>query len=161
MLAVIVPIGLTGVLLFVLWIWAVLDVIATDSILVRNLPKGTWLFVVILVPTVGAVAWLVLGRPEGASASLGGRAATYEANPWRSTPRGYEDSPGWQSSTRPSRPESLAGVTDESLAVRERKLLEREAELEKREAKLREATMPDAADDGTGSGAGEDAHPPG
>lgn len=46
-----------------LWIFAILDVVATDEVLVRNLPKMAWLFLVILVPTVGAIAWLALGRP--------------------------------------------------------------------------------------------------
>lgn len=55
--------GLFGVFLFALWVYAVFDVIATDSMLVRNLPKITWLFVVIFVPSVGAIAWIALGRP--------------------------------------------------------------------------------------------------
>ena len=31
--------GLVGVALFALWIWAVLDVIATDRVLARNLER--------------------------------------------------------------------------------------------------------------------------
>lgn len=139
MYAVIVPIGFTGFLIFALWIWAVFDVISTDAILVRNLPKGMWVFLVIFVPTVGAIAWFLLGRPQGAGASLGGQRAGYEAKPWRPSPRGIEDAPEWTSTTAPSRP---AGLTEESLAVRERKLLEREAELAKREAELAEPEGP-------------------
>lgn len=55
--------GLFGFLAFGLWIYAVLDVIATDESLVRNLPKMVWLLLVLFVPTIGAVAWLGLGRP--------------------------------------------------------------------------------------------------
>ena len=55
--------GMFGVVLFALWVYAVLDVIATDSMLVRNLPKTTWLLLVLFVPSVGAIAWIALGRP--------------------------------------------------------------------------------------------------
>lgn len=55
--------GLTGLVLLGIWIWAIFDVIATDEAMMRNLPKGMWLLLVFLVPTIGAVAWIALGRP--------------------------------------------------------------------------------------------------
>ena len=58
--------GLAGILLLILWVYCILDVIATDEMLARNMPKMVWLLVVIFVPTVGSVAWLALGRPERA-----------------------------------------------------------------------------------------------
>ena len=130
-----------GAALLILWAWAVLDCISTDSILVRNLPKTTWLLLVLFIPTIGAVAWLLLGRPEHAGMSLGGqRSWLYEQRPSSSSgartpaPLGIEDDPGWQSNTARSAPAGLG--SEESLAIRERKLLEREAELAKREAEL-------------------------
>ena len=84
--------GIFGFALFVLWIWAVFDVIATDRALVRNLDKIMWLLLVIFIPTVGAVAWLALGRPVNAGFTPG---ATY-TRPSRldraAAPRGPEDS---------------------------------------------------------------------
>jgi hypothetical protein len=53
-----------AVLLF--WIWALLDCIATDSAMCRNLPKLLWIVLVVILPVIGAVAWLLLGRPEKA-----------------------------------------------------------------------------------------------
>jgi hypothetical protein len=47
-----------------LTLFALFDVIATDSSLCRNLPKELWILLVIFLPTMGAVAWLLLGRPE-------------------------------------------------------------------------------------------------
>ncbi len=143
MFGVVVPIGLGGAILFFLWIYCVIDVIVTDSMLTRNLPKGTWLFLVIFIPTVGSVAWLVAGRPEGASLAVGGQKANYANNPYRSSTRGYEDSPDWKSTTKPSQPAATAASTGditESAAVRERRLLEWEAELRKREDALGEDT---------------------
>ena len=58
--------GLFGAAMFVFWVWAVLDVIATDAMLMRNLEKTTWLFLVLMFPGVGAVAWVALGRPVNA-----------------------------------------------------------------------------------------------
>ncbi|MGQ0743568.1 MAG: PLD nuclease N-terminal domain-containing protein [Acidimicrobiales bacterium] len=55
-----------GVLGMVIWVAAVLDCIGTDEHRCRNLPKGTWIMLVLFVPVVGGVAWLALGRPEGA-----------------------------------------------------------------------------------------------
>jgi hypothetical protein len=136
--------GLLGGFLFVLWLWALLDVILTDSLLVRNMTKSTWIFLVLFVPTIGAVAWMLFGRPEGASLAPGGQVA-YQSNPYRSDSRSepppnryrgaVEDSPGWsRPRSAPSRPEQIAD--GESLAIRQRKLMEKEAELAKREAEL-------------------------
>lgn len=55
-----------GLVVLVLWIYCIFDVIATQESLIRNLPKFLWLIIVIILPTVGSIAWLVLGRPERA-----------------------------------------------------------------------------------------------
>lgn len=149
MLLAVVAQSLTGGLFFLFWVWAVLDVISMDSILVRNLPKPTWVMLVLFIPVVGSVAWLAVGRPVNAGFSAGSvrRPPTqrhdYYSNPGRhltAAPRGPEDDPSWQSPrARPSQSASAAassGDAEESLAARERKLLEREAELAKREAAL-------------------------
>ncbi len=116
-----------------LWIWAVLDCISTDNILVRNMPKTTWLVLVIFVPTVGAVAWLLLGRPEGAGFALGGKYQAPSATKYVTQaprPKGPDDDPNWSPRTTPSRP-----TTSEDPAAK-RRMAEWEAELEKREAAL-------------------------
>lgn len=102
--------------------------------------KGTWIFLVIFLPTVGAVAWLLFGRPEAASLVPGGQ-MTYQSNPHRSStrydtaPAGPEDTAAWSGQrTSPSRPSQTED--GESLAIRQRKLMEKEAELARREAEL-------------------------
>ena len=57
--------GLLGLLLVAFWVWAIFDVISTDEAMIRNLPKALWLLLVIILPTVGAVAWIAVGRPVG------------------------------------------------------------------------------------------------
>jgi hypothetical protein len=52
--------------LLTLWVYCIFDVIRTNEANVRNLPKPVWLLVVVFLATVGALAWLVLGRPSRA-----------------------------------------------------------------------------------------------
>ena len=66
------PFGLLGLLLLLLWIWAIFDVIATDASIVRNLPKTLWIFLVIFLPDIGSIAWLLLGRPQYDNFTPGG-----------------------------------------------------------------------------------------
>ena len=56
--------GLIGFLLIALWLYCIFDVIATDEILIRSLPKMAWLIIVIIIPDIGSIAWLALGRPQ-------------------------------------------------------------------------------------------------
>ena len=86
--------GLIGFLLIALWLYCIFDVIATDEILVRSLPKLAWLFIVIILPTIGSIAWLALGRPVFAGWRPGGTGE-------RPTRRviGPEDRPDFSSST--------------------------------------------------------------
>ncbi len=128
--------GLFGLAALAFWVWAVLDVIATDRILIRNLDKMAWLFLVLIFPTVGGVAWVALGRPANAGFSPGSTSTrptlTYQDR--KPAPRGIEDSDAWRATTQPSEPSS------ESQAARERRLQEWEAELDKRAAELDDRT---------------------
>jgi hypothetical protein len=56
--------GAFGLALLVLWVFCIVDVIRTPDIDVRNLPKLLWLFIVLLIPDIGSILWLILGRPQ-------------------------------------------------------------------------------------------------
>ena len=60
--------GAVGVAVFCLWIFCLVDVIVTDDSLCRHLPKMLWLLVVLLLPLVGSILWLAVGRPRVYSA---------------------------------------------------------------------------------------------
>jgi len=51
------------IIVLALWIFSIVDVIRSDGSQVRNLPKRTWLPIVVLVPIVGSVMWFGIGRP--------------------------------------------------------------------------------------------------
>lgn len=55
--------GIVAIVVLAVWIWALVDCITTDSELCRNLPKGVWLIIVLLFFDLGAILWVLLGRP--------------------------------------------------------------------------------------------------
>lgn len=60
-----------GLVVFVLWVFCVIDVIGARDADVRNLPKVGWLVLVLIFPLVGSVAWLAAGRPQTARTAPG------------------------------------------------------------------------------------------
>ena len=56
--------GVVAIGFVVLWIYCIYDVITTDDAIVRHLPKLVWLVIVVLVPDIGSLLWLGLGRPR-------------------------------------------------------------------------------------------------
>ena len=125
--------GLAGLATFVLWVFCIFDVIAAEESLVRNLPKTLWLVVVIFIPTLGSIAWLVLGRPQNVGWTPG--STDYRA-PRRAI--GPEDAPEWSTAFPPRESE------------RTRRLQEWEAELQRREDDLRRREQRPPESDGSG-----------
>jgi len=126
--------GLVFLILFAFWIWAILDVIATDSGLSRNLPKGVWLILVLLLPDIGSLAWLLLGRPDKGSWRPG---STDYSAPRR--PIAYEDHPRY--SATPEITDRRSQELDRRLDAWEAEQRVKKAELDRREAELREREL--------------------
>jgi len=127
--------GVVGLVLLGLWLFAIFDVISTDSALCRNLPKGIWLMIVLFLPDIGSIAWLLLGRPESAGFRPGDTTMRTSRRPI-----GPEDAPSYQ-----SRSEELNRRLEEWEADQQRRSAELqgrdlgawEAELARREEELR------------------------
>jgi hypothetical protein len=51
-----------GVVTLVMLVYAVVDLTRTPGAQVRTLPKPLWYLVLLLLPLLGSVAWLFLGR---------------------------------------------------------------------------------------------------
>jgi len=113
--------GVVGLALLVLWIFCILDVISTEEVLCRNLPKYVWLLIVIILPDVGSIAWLLLGRPAGAGFRLGSQVGVYKP---QKRAIGPEDSPDFLASMERKRLESWA----QELRRREEELRRKENE---------------------------------
>lgn len=116
--------GLIALLYFAFWVWAIFDVIATDLSRVRNIPKGVWLMLVIFFGALGSIAWLLLGRPEGATLGLGGTRS-----------RAGHDEPVWMQED--ARRRRLAEMDEElDRRIEARRLQEWEEDLRRREGEL-------------------------
>lgn len=112
------------VALAILWMYCILDVIASDAVLVRNLPKMVWLMIVVFIPDIGSVAWLALGRP----AYAGWRPGDTEpraAGAGRPYARGPEDDSRFISPAHPSAGSAALQAWEDDLARRERELRKR------------------------------------
>ena len=62
--------GVPVLLLVLLWLYCLFDAISAEPARVRNLPKGAWVVIVLLLPDIGSLLWLVAGRPQGPKRSL-------------------------------------------------------------------------------------------
>jgi len=111
--------GALGIALIFLWIFCIFDVIVTPQDETRNMPKVLWLLVVLIVPEVGSIAWLLLGRPRRARAAAAWPRPSRQ-EPRRKGPLGPEDSPQF-----------MSGIDEQ------RRLRAWETELQKREDDLR------------------------
>jgi len=56
-------VNLLFALMVIVWVFSVIDVLTTDAAEVRSLPKWAWIAIVVVGFVVGAVAWLLVGRP--------------------------------------------------------------------------------------------------
>ena len=52
--------GVVGLALLVLWIFCILDVISTEEVLCRNLPKYVWLLIVIKIIVLILLIWIIV-----------------------------------------------------------------------------------------------------
>ena len=133
-----------------IWLYAVLDAASSDRTQVRSLPKGLWVTIIVLTFAIGAVAWLVYGRPRAAGPrrpTLGSTGRTA----WPSRPGHSPQAPTNGLFGRDSRPapdddpEFLAGLDRRAAQEHEKLLGSWEEDLRRREEQLRRE---DSGEDG-------------
>ncbi|HYZ92937.1 MAG TPA: PLD nuclease N-terminal domain-containing protein [Actinomycetota bacterium] len=108
--------GLVFVAAIGIWFYCIYDVIRTDAAAIQHLHKVVWLAFVLLVPTVGALAWLFLGRPEPIGSRL--------FEPRHPAGRAPDDSPEFLASLsdeikRRRRAEEIRAQDEDSAAIDE------------------------------------------
>ncbi|WP_130177012.1 PLD nuclease N-terminal domain-containing protein [Cryobacterium sp. SO1] len=63
-----------GVVVVILTVYAAVDCAVFDRNRIRGIPRWAWILVIILLPVIGPVLWLLIGRGRRTSAaSTGGR----------------------------------------------------------------------------------------
>jgi hypothetical protein len=94
---------LVPLLIILVTVYAVVECIQTEESQVRNLHKLIWILLIVIAPPVGAIAWLIAGRPQSILPGGGpgghgpggpGAGTTGRGRP--SAPRGPEDDPDIQ-----------------------------------------------------------------
>ena len=120
--------GFVPLVLLALWLYCILDVIASDEALMRNLPKPLWLVIVIFLPDIGSLAWLLLGRPLYA----GWRPGDTTRRPQKRV-LGPEDRDDFPTQGRGTPPPPPLGSKADELAAWEERLRRREEELRRKE----------------------------
>jgi hypothetical protein len=116
--------GIFAVALLAFWIWALIDCILTDARICRFLPKVAWILIILVLSDLGALLWLVIGRPDRSTRRLS-RAASAAARP---RPVAPDDLP---------QPASNTVITDRRSAELDRMLAQWEAEQEEKHRKSR------------------------
>jgi hypothetical protein len=56
-----------AVAVLVIFVYGLVDVIRTDARLTRGISKPAWIVVMIILPVIGAVLWLLIGRPRSSA----------------------------------------------------------------------------------------------
>ncbi|MDQ0663067.1 hypothetical protein QFZ35_001565 [Arthrobacter ulcerisalmonis] len=54
-----------AVAVLVIFVYGLVDVIRTEGRLTRGISKPAWIIVQIVLPVLGAILWLLIGRPRG------------------------------------------------------------------------------------------------
>ncbi|MBT1001281.1 PLDc N-terminal domain-containing protein [Paenarthrobacter sp. DKR-5] len=70
------PRVLAAIALIALFVYGLVDCIRTDHRDVRAISKTAWIVVMVVLPVLGAVMWLIFGRPRGLQAP-----ASYPGHP--------------------------------------------------------------------------------
>ena len=56
-----------AVAVLVIFVYGLVDVIRTEGRLTRGISKPAWIIVQIVLPVLGALLWLLIGRPRGSA----------------------------------------------------------------------------------------------
>ena len=56
-----------AVAVLVIFVYGLVDVIRTDGRLTRGISKPAWIVVMIVLPVLGAILWLLMGRPRASA----------------------------------------------------------------------------------------------
>ena len=117
--------ALPGLIDLGLLIYCLIDCIQTPDGAVRNLPKWVWIVVIIVLPFLGPILWLTLGRPERAPS---GFVSGYPGDPRRRAAPAPDDDPDFLREIG-----KVHSEHEQTLEKWEQDLKRREEELRRRE----------------------------
>jgi len=74
-----------------LLVFCLIDAIQSEPDRVRNLSKGWWIVLIVVLPIAGGIAWLVAGRPQTPRTQVPWRSTETAGFPEYERPRRYGD----------------------------------------------------------------------
>jgi hypothetical protein len=124
--------GTLALILLALWVFCLIDVITSAEADIRNLPKMAWLFIVLILPDIGSIAWLVAGR------NWQGRTGSYRSNTVAAKAYPEYDRPGRAVPTNPDDDDAFLKQVRERAEAQRREYQERrKRELQEEQDRLR------------------------
>lgn len=72
---------IASIIVLALMIFSIIDCSRTPESQIRSLPKWAWLVIIIFVPGIGALAWIIAGRPKGNGRRRKGKIVPPDDNP--------------------------------------------------------------------------------
>jgi hypothetical protein len=125
--------GAFGVLVLGLWVFCIVDVVISDETVIRNLQKPLWLLIVLFLPVIGAVLWLVAGRPRPQTTG-------HRQHPQSGISAAFTeyDRPGRFAAVNPDDDEEFLRQVRERAEEQRRRYREQQAEQRRREERAKE-----------------------
>lgn len=124
--------GTLALVLLALWVFCLIDVITSSESDIRNLPKMAWLFIVLILPDIGSIAWLVAGR------NWQGRTGSYRSNTVAAKAYPEYDRPGRAVPANPDDDDAFLKQVRERAEAQRREYQERrKRELQEEQDRLR------------------------
>lgn len=127
---------LPGVIIFVLWLYCLINVVTSRADGIRHLGKMVWLAIVFFFPLIGSILWLVAGRP------VAERPLTREQGAAPSFPE-YERRGRFAAADPEKDEEFLRHVRERAEEQRRRYEEQKRAEREAQQSKDEDGTDPD------------------
>jgi hypothetical protein len=125
--------GTLALVLLALWVFCLIDVITSSDADIRNLPKMAWLFIVLILPDIGSIAWLVAGR------NWQGRTGSYRSHTVAAKAYPEYDRPGRAVPASPDDDDAFLRQVRERAEAQRREYQERrKRELQEEQDRLRE-----------------------
>ncbi|MDQ2836347.1 MAG: PLD nuclease N-terminal domain-containing protein [Actinomycetota bacterium] len=92
--------GFFFLITLIFWLWAIFDCITAEDKRIRVLPKWLWVVLIVLFLELGALAWVVFGRPRATQQGPGSAGSRHPSLGKRSAggpPVGPDDDPDFLS----------------------------------------------------------------
>lgn len=88
-----------------IWCWALFECAFTPAAQIRSLPKIAWMAVIVLLAWVGAIGWMLFGRPP--------RSAVPQRPNWRTNQSPFGSAAGTNTRVLPTTKRTPIGPDDD------------------------------------------------